>query len=83
MFSVLHYHDVDYFLCAGVQLLTFEPLTLIPFQRKLIDAALLNHEEKAYINAYHARVAATIVPLLSSADDALALGWLRHNTAPL
>lgn len=43
---------------TGVELLTFEPLTLIPFQRKLIDASLLTHEEKKYLDDYHARVSA-------------------------
>jgi len=43
-------------LGAAVELLRFEPLTLIPFQRKLIDPTLLTHEEKAYIDDYHARV---------------------------
>ena len=67
---------------AGVELLTFEPLTLIPFQRKLIDPSLLTHEEKAYLDAYHARVWDTISPLLHTDDDMLALDWLRRNTAP-
>lgn len=68
-------------LGAGVELLGFEPLTLIPFQRKLIDTSLLTHEDKAYLDNYHARVWDTISPLLSDADDTEALEWLRHNTA--
>ena len=67
----------------SVELLTFDPLTLIPFQRKLVDAALLTHEEAQYIDAYHQRVWNTISPHLQSSDDSDALEWLRHNTAPV
>ena len=35
--------------------LTFEPLTLVPVQRKLIDPALLSREEADYLDAYHQR----------------------------
>jgi len=66
----------------GVELLKFEPLTLIPFQRKLIKEALLTHEEKTYIDDYHSRVWDTISPLLDHPKDSAALDWLRHNTAP-
>ena len=57
------------------------PPTRLP-QRKLIDAALLTHEEKSYLDLYHARVHDTIAPHLQSPDDATALAWLKHNTAP-
>jgi len=66
----------------GVELLKFEPLTLIPFQRKMIDASLLTHEEKHYIDEYHSRVWDTISPYLDQPKDSAALDWLRCNTAP-
>ena len=37
--------------------LRFEVLTLAPFDRRLIDPALLNEAERTWLNAYHARVA--------------------------
>ena len=67
----------------SVELLTFEPLTLIPFQRKLVDSSLITSEEARYINAYHQRVWNTISPHLQNADDSGALEWLRCNTAPV
>ncbi len=46
----------------------FEALTLVPYDRKLIDVALLTPQQIAHINAYHARVYAQIAPHLSVAE---------------
>ena len=40
--------------------LRFEVLTLAPFDRQLIDPALLEASEVAWLDAYHARVATTL-----------------------
>jgi Xaa-Pro aminopeptidase len=61
------------------EMLAFETLTLAPFCRALIDTALLDAAELAWIDAYHARVAETLTPLL---DDETA-AWVRAETAPL
>ena len=42
--------------------LCFETLTLAPFDRRMIDPALLDPRERAWIDAYHARVLAEIGP---------------------
>ncbi|MGE5514976.1 MAG: aminopeptidase P family protein [Bacteroidota bacterium] len=60
-------------------LLGFETLTLVPFDRALIAPALLDAAERAWIDAYHARVAAELAPLLPEAER----DWLRRATAPL
>jgi Xaa-Pro aminopeptidase len=60
-------------------MLAFEDLTLAPIDRRLIDPALLSADEHAWIDAYHAHVAAEIAPLLP-ADVA---AWLREACAPL
>jgi len=44
--------------------LEFETLTLAPFDRRLIDTALLALVERAWIDAYHARVLAEVGPAL-------------------
>ncbi len=59
--------------------LRFEVLTLAPFDRRLIDAALLSEPERAWLDAYHARVAAELTPLC---DERLA-GWLTQACAPI
>ena len=61
--------------------LGFETLTLAPIERALIEPAMLTAHERAWLDAYHARVAETLAPLL--ADDAATLAWLRIATAPL
>jgi Xaa-Pro aminopeptidase len=42
--------------------LQFETLTLAPFDRRLIDPALLDPWELAWLNAYHARVLQELAP---------------------
>jgi Xaa-Pro aminopeptidase len=59
-------------------LLGFATLTLCPIDRRLIDAGLLTAEERAWVDAYHARVRAELTPLVGDA-----LGWLEAATAPL
>jgi Xaa-Pro aminopeptidase len=59
--------------------LGFEPLTLAPIDRAVIDTALLDPGEIAWIDAYHARVCESLTPLL----DAEVAAWLAAATAPL
>ena len=60
-------------------MLGFETLTLAPIDRRLIDTSLLTKAELAWINAYHARVATEISPLLAADERA----WLAQATAAL
>jgi Xaa-Pro aminopeptidase len=60
-------------------MLAFEAITLVPFDRRLIDAALLDENERSWIDRYHARVAEEVGPLLS--EDLR--DWLAAATAPL
>lgn len=57
----------------------FETLTLAPIDRRLVEVALLTHDERAWLDAYHARVLAEIGLRLDGAD----LAWLEAATAPL
>lgn len=59
--------------------LAFEPLTLCPVDRKLLDVSLLSPEERAWIDAYHEKVYRCLAPLL----DARTAAWLARATAPL
>ena len=56
--------------------LTFEPLTLYPYDLELIDRSMLTREEVAQINDYHLMVRERITPLLN-ADEA---AWLASKT---
>ena len=62
------------------EMLGFETLTLAPFDRSLIDAALLNEDERGFVDRYHARVRDAISPLL---QDDTERAWLDAATAPL
>jgi Xaa-Pro aminopeptidase len=59
--------------------LRFEDLTLAPYDRVLIDAALLRPDERTWIDTYHARVLRAVGPQLSGA----AASWLEWACAPL
>lgn len=64
---------------AAKPFLRFETLTLAPFDRQLIEPALLLPEEIAWLDAYHARVLEEVGPRL----DAAAAEWLAAACAPL
>jgi Xaa-Pro aminopeptidase len=57
----------------------FETLTLCPFDRRALEPSLLNPEERAWLDDYHAGVRAALSPLLEDAD----LEWLNRHCAPL
>jgi Xaa-Pro aminopeptidase len=59
--------------------LEFETLTLAPYARALIDTALLSPGERAWVDAYHARVLAEVAPHC----DAATAAWLREACAAL
>ena len=64
---------------AEKEMLGFETLTLAPIDRTLIDTALLDPAERAWIDAYHARVLAEIGPLVPEET----WNWLAEVTRPL
>lgn len=57
----------------------FEALTLVPFDRRLIDRALLTPVEQDWVDDYHQLVAERVGPLL----DGEAHAWLVQATRPL
>jgi Xaa-Pro aminopeptidase len=59
--------------------LRFETLTLVPFDRALIEPELLAPDALSWLNAYHARVQAALAPLLPAEVKT----WLEEATAPI
>ncbi len=57
----------------------FETLTLAPIDRRLVDAGLLDEGERAWLNAYHARVLEVIGPKVEGEVRA----WLDEACAPI
>lgn len=63
--------------------LHFETLTLAPFDRALIEPALLSPGAISWLNNYHARVQQMLAPRLDPARDADILAWLAAATRPV
>ncbi len=59
--------------------LCFETLTLAPFDRRLLNPALMTEQERTWLDAYHARVLQTVGPALGEIERA----WLTQACRPL
>jgi Xaa-Pro aminopeptidase len=59
--------------------LGFTTLTVVPYERRLIDATLLTPEERTFVDDYHARVRELLAPLAGAS----ATRYLRAATEPL
>ena len=64
---------------AERDMLCFETLTLAPIDRSLVARELLDEEEIAWLDAYHARVRETLTPLV----DRDTVRWLATATQPI
>jgi Xaa-Pro aminopeptidase len=60
-------------------MLGFETLTLVPIDRNLVDRSLMTADDLAWLDAYHARVRESLMPLV----DEKTAAWLARATAPL
>jgi Xaa-Pro aminopeptidase len=58
------------------KMMEFETITLAPIDLGLVEPTLLTQDERAWLNAYHARVRATLTPLV----DAETRPWLEQAT---
>jgi Xaa-Pro aminopeptidase len=61
------------------EMFCFETITLAPIDRNLVARHLLDRGEAAWLDGYHARVKATIGPLVDAETGA----WLEEATAPI
>lgn len=59
--------------------LAFEPLTLVPLDRNLLDPAYLTPETRKLLNEYHERVRAELMPLMDPEEQE----WLILQTEPV
>lgn len=60
-------------------MMSFETLTLAPFDRRLIDASMLTTAELTWLNDYHTRVHTELAPRV----DTLTAIWLARATEPI
>ena len=59
--------------------LEFEPLTLFPFDLKLMDTSIMTDQEIKWINDYHKKVRDILTPYLSPEEAT----WMAEKTIPL
>jgi Xaa-Pro aminopeptidase len=64
---------------SGKRWLQLDPLTLIPFDNRLIDLERLSDDEQAWLRRYYERVWDTVSPLLSGDDR----DWLQQACSAL
>jgi Xaa-Pro aminopeptidase len=64
---------------AEKPLSAFETLTLAPIDLRLVSPTMLTTTENVWLNAYHAHVRETLLPLL----DAQTQSWLEQATRPI
>ncbi|MBK5263625.1 MAG: aminopeptidase P family protein [Alphaproteobacteria bacterium] len=64
---------------AEQDMMGFETLTFAPLDRHLVNVTLLSDDERAWLNAYHARVVEVVGPQL----EGTARKWLEAACAPL
>ncbi|NXL10589.1 XPP2 aminopeptidase, partial [Mesembrinibis cayennensis] len=62
--------------------LTFEVVSLVPYDRNLIDLSLLSPEQIRYLNAYYETIRARVGPELQRQQLEEAYRWLQRNTEP-
>ena len=58
------------------KMLSFEVLTMVPFDLKLINTKMLSFTEKEWLNSYHKKIRETIQPFLSDQE----ISWLISAT---
>ncbi|VDP91391.1 unnamed protein product [Echinostoma caproni] len=69
--------------------LGFEPVTLVPFQRRLIDREMLEPWEVNWLNGYHDTVRRVLIAKLQSKSSELSgsqkrcLAWIEKETEPI
>nr|XP_025968699.1 xaa-Pro aminopeptidase 2 isoform X1 [Dromaius novaehollandiae] len=62
--------------------LTFEIVSLVPYDRNLIDVSLLSQEQIQYLNTYYETIRERVGPELQSRQLEEEYRWLQRNTEP-
>lgn len=65
------------------EFLTFETVTIVPYQTKLFDVSLLTEDEIDWLNKYHQKCLDTLKLLLQGPENSQAFAWLVKETQPI
>ncbi|CDS41028.1 xaa pro aminopeptidase [Echinococcus multilocularis] len=76
---------------SATPFLSFEALTLVPFQRRLIDVAVLDKETVMWVDAYHSKVRERLLTRVAFESEHKSLSvarrrtrdWILRETEPL
>lgn len=63
--------------------LEFFNVTLVPYDKNLMDFSLIDRDTLDYINHYHNRILNTIGPMLLENNESEAYEWLIRATSPI
>jgi len=66
-----------------IRTLTFDSLTLVPIQKRMLEPSLLTEKEIEWINQYHNRCMEEVGPLLEAQGNHAVYKWLQEQTQPL
>lgn len=64
---------------GDMPMMSFETLTYVPIDKSLVLTELLTREELHWLDTYHAKVNAELMPMISDAD---VRAWLEKATSP-
>jgi len=62
------------------EFIKFEPVTLVPFEPKLIEFTQMSNQEIDWLNEYNRRITDNVLPRLESRGDELAVAWVEART---
>lgn len=63
--------------------LTFEPITLVPFEKRLINYDLLELTHKKWLNRYNSKIRLVVGREVKNQNRSLALDWMMDQTEPI
>ncbi|KAM5146856.1 xaa-Pro aminopeptidase 2-like [Mantella aurantiaca] len=71
------------YMFGGQKYLTFETVTLVPYDRNLIDASIMTDAQIRYVDKYYEKIRRIMLPELQSQGRHEEYRWLERNTEPL
>ncbi|XP_072285598.1 xaa-Pro aminopeptidase 2 [Pyxicephalus adspersus] len=71
------------YMYGGQKYLTFETVTLVPYDRKLIDKSIMTDAQIRYVDKYYEKIRRIMLPELQRQGRHEEYKWLEKNTEPL
>ena len=65
------------------EFIKFDPVTLVPYETKLIDFTLMNPSQIEWYNHYSGLILTNVMPRLHMIDDADTIKWILARTKPV